>query len=149
MARKRAVDGRDDRPDPDLLVVDGGEGQLRAARDALDATGWEIPVVALAKERELLVTPERVFDWPSDAGHLHVCQRVRDEAHRFAVQYHQTLRDEVATALDGIAGVGPQTRSRLLGRFGSVENVRNASKADLLDVEGIGEKTATTINERL
>ena len=146
---KRAVDGRDDRPDPDLLVVDGGEGQLGAARDALDATGWEIPVVALAKERELLVTPERVFDWPSDAGHLHVCQRVRDEAHRFAVQYHQTLRDEVATALDGIAGVGPQTRSRLLGRFGSVENVRNASKADLLDVEGIGEKTATTINERL
>jgi len=51
--------------------------------------------------------------------------------------------------LDGIAGVGPQTRSRLLGRFGSVENVRNASKADLLDVEGIGEKTATAISERL
>jgi len=145
----RAVEGRDDRPNPDLLLIDGGEGQLGAAVDALDATGWDVPAVALAKERELVVTPNRVFDWPSDATHLHVCQRVRDEAHRFAVQYHQTLRDEVSTALDGIPGVGPQTRSRLLGRFGSVENVRNASVADLTDVDGIGEKTAATISDRL
>ncbi|MFW6320575.1 MAG: excinuclease ABC subunit C [Halohasta sp.] len=146
---ERAVEGRDDRPDPDLLLVDGGEGQLGAAVDALEATGWDVPVIALAKERELVVTPKRVFDWPSDAEHLHVCQRVRDEAHRFAVQYHQTLRDEVSTALDGIPGVGPQTRSRLLGRFGSVENVRNASAADLQDVEGVGEKTAAAIVDRL
>jgi excinuclease ABC subunit C len=145
----RAVDGRDDRSDPDLLLVDGGEGQLGAATDALAATGWDVPVVALAKERELVVTPDRVFDWPSDAGHLHVCQRVRDEAHRFAVQYHQTLRDEVSTALDGIPGIGPETRSRLLGRFGSVENVRNASEDDLQDVDGIGKKTAATISDRL
>ena len=145
----RAVEGRDDRPDPDLLLIDGGEGQLGAALDALDATGWDVPAVALAKDRELLVTPDRVFDWPSDAGHLHVCQRVRDEAHRFAVQYHQTLRDEVSTALDGIPGVGPQTRSRLLGRFGSVETIRNASIADLTDVDGVGEKTAAAINNRL
>ena len=80
---------------------------------------------------------------------MHVCQRVRDEAHRFAIQYHQTLRDEVATALDGISGVGPQTRSRLLGRFGSVENVRKASVEDLQDVEGVGEKTAAAIADRL
>ena len=146
---ERAVEGRDDRPDPDLLLVDGGEGQLGAAADALEATGWDVPAVALAKEQELVITPDRVFDWPSDAEHLHVCQRVRDEAHRFAVQYHQTLRDEVATALDGIPGVGPQTRSRLLGRFGSVENVRTASKADLTDVDGVGEKTAAAIAERL
>ena len=146
---ERAVEGRDDRPDPDLLLVDGGEGQLGAATDALDAAGWDVPAIALAKERELVVTADRVFDWPSDAEHLHVCQRVRDEAHRFAVQYHQTLRDEVATALDGIPGVGPQTRSRLLGRFGSVENVRKASVEDLTDVEGVGEKTAAVIAERL
>ena len=146
---ERAVEGRDDRPDPDLLLVDGGEGQLGAAVDALEATGWDVPAVALAKERELVITPDRVFDWPSDAGHLHVCQRVRDEAHRFAVQYHQTLRDEVSTALDGIPGVGPKTRSRLLGRFGSVENVRNASVEDLRDVDGVGETTAATIAERL
>ena len=145
----RAVEGRDDRPDPDLLLVDGGKGQLGAAVDALSATGWDVPVVGLAKKRELVVTPERVFDWPSDAEHLHVCQRVRDEAHRFAVNYHQTLRDEVSTALDGIPGVGPQTRSRLLGRFGSVENVRNASEDDLRDVDGVGEKTAAVISDRL
>jgi len=146
---RRAVEGRDDRPDPDLLLVDGGDGQLGAARDALDATGWDVPAVALAKGRELVITPDRVFDWPDDAGHLHVCQRVRDEAHRFAVQYHQTLRDDVSTALDGIPGVGAQTRSRLLGRFGSVENVRNASREDLLDVDGVGDKTAEAITERL
>jgi len=145
----RAVEGRDDRPDPDLLIIDGGEGQLGAALDALEIAGWDVPTVALAKERELVITPDRVFDWPSDAGHLHICQRVRDEAHRFAVQYHQTLRDEVSTALDGIPGVGPETRTRLLRRFGSVETIRNASKADLQDVEGIGEKTATAIVGRL
>ncbi|TQQ83879.1 excinuclease ABC subunit C [Halonotius terrestris] len=145
----RALEGRDDRPDPDLLLIDGGEGQLGAAMDALDKTGWDVPVVALAKDRELVITPDRVFDWPSDAEHLHVCQRGRDEAHRFAVQYHQQLRDDVSTALDGISGVGPQTRKRLLRRFGSVENVRDASKADLQDVDGVGKKTAAKLAERL
>ncbi|RJX42393.1 excinuclease ABC subunit C [Halonotius aquaticus] len=145
----RALEGRDDRPDPDLLLVDGGEGQLGAAMDALDKTGWDVPVVALAKDEELVITPDRVFDWPSDADHLHVCQRVRDEAHRFAVQYHQQLRDDVSTALDGIPGVGPETRKRLLRRFGSVDNVRDASQTDLQAVDGVGEKTAATIAERL
>jgi excinuclease ABC subunit C len=146
---ERALAGRDDRPDPDLLLVDGGEGQLGAAMDALDKTGWDVPVVALAKDEELVITPDRVFDWPSDADHLHVCQRVRDEAHRFAVQYHQQLRDDVSTALDGIPGVGPETRKRLLRRFGSVDNVRAASQADLQAVDGIGEKTASRIADRL
>ena len=145
----RALEGRDDRPDPDLLLVDGGEGQLGAAMDALDKTGWDVPVVALAKDEELVITPDRVFDWPSDADHLHVGQRVRDDAHRFAVQYHQQLRDDVSTALDGVPGVGPETRKRLLRRFGSVDNVRDASEADLQAVDGVGEKTAATIAERL
>ncbi|NUB89949.1 excinuclease ABC subunit C [Haloterrigena sp. SYSU A121-1] len=145
----RAVEGRDDRPDPDLLLIDGGEGQLDAARDALAAVGWDVPAVALAKAEERVVTPDRTFSWPSDAPHLHLLQRVRDEAHRFAVQYHQTVRDEVKTVLDDVPGVGPETRKRLLGRFGSVENVREASVADLESVEGIGEKTAETIKSRL
>ena len=145
----RALEGRDDRPDPDLLLIDGGDGQLGAAMDALETAGWDVPAVALAKDEELVITPDRVFDWPSDAEHLHVCQRVRDEAHRFAVQYHQQLRDDVSTALDGISGVGPETRKRLLRRFGSVDTVRAASKADLEDVDGVGEKTAGTISERL
>jgi len=145
----RAVEGRDERPDPDLLLVDGGEGQLGAAQDALAAAGWEVPVVALAKEEELVVTPTGVFDWGDDAPHLHLLQRVRDEAHRFAVQYHRTLRDDVSTVLDDVPGIGPETRRRLLRRFGSVENVRSASRDELETVEGVGEATARTLAERL
>jgi len=145
----RAVEGRDDRSDPDLLLIDGGEGQLEATRDALADVGWDVPAVALAKAEERVVTPHRTFAWPGDAPHLHLLQRVRDEAHRFAVQYHQTVRDEVKTVLDDVDGVGPETRKRLLGRFGSVENVREASLEGLRSVEGIGEKTAETIKSRL
>ncbi|AEH36223.1 excinuclease ABC subunit C [Halopiger xanaduensis] len=146
---RRAVEDRDDRPDPDLLLIDGGQGQLEAARDALADVGWDVPAVALAKAEERVVTPDREFSWPDDAPHLHLLQRVRDEAHRFAVQYHQTVRDEVKTVLDDVEGVGPETRKRLLGRFGSVENVREASLEDLRSVPGIGEKTAETIKSRL
>jgi len=145
----RAVEGRDDRPDPDLLLIDGGDGQLGAARDALAATGWEVPVIALAKAEELVVTPDGPLRWPTDAAELQLLQRVRDEAHRFAVQYHQTIRDEVKTVLDGVAGIGPETRNRLLRRFGSVENVRQASMDDLQDVKGVGDRTAERLRERL
>ncbi|WP_135852428.1 excinuclease ABC subunit C [Halorussus salinus] len=145
----RAVEGRDDRPDPDLLLIDGGEGQLSAARDALADADWDVPAVALAKDEEIVVTPDGTFDWPDDADHLHLLQRVRDEAHRFAVQYHQTLRDEVSTELDNVPGIGPKTRRALLRRFGSVEGIREASLAELQAVEGVGEKTAETIRTRL
>jgi excinuclease ABC subunit C len=146
---RRAVEDRDDRPDPDLLLIDGGEGQLSAARDALEAVGWDVPAVALAKEEELVVAPDRTYDWPDDAPQLHLLQRVRDEAHRFAVQYHQTLRDDVSTALDDVSGVGPETRKRLLRRFGSVDGVRSASVDELRGVDGVGAKTAETLAERL
>ncbi|WP_018257015.1 excinuclease ABC subunit C [Halomicrobium katesii] len=145
---KRAIEDRDDRPDPDLLLIDGGDGQLGAARDALAETGWDVPAVALAKDEELVVTPTGTHDWDDDPK-LHLCQRVRDEAHRFAVQYHQTVRDEVTTALDDVPGVGPETRKRLLRRFGSVDNVRAASTEELLTVEGVGEATAATLQSRL
>jgi excinuclease ABC subunit C len=146
---ERAIEGRDDRPDPDLLLVDGGRGQLDAARDALDGAGWEVPVIALAKEEERVVTPDGARDWPDDAPELHLLQRVRDEAHRFARRYHESVRDEVSTPLDGIRGVGPQTRRRLLRRFGSVDGVRGASPSELRDIEGIGDRTAARITERL
>ncbi|MHC3436944.1 excinuclease ABC subunit C [Natrialbaceae archaeon A-gly3] len=146
---RRAVEGRDDRPDPDLLLIDGGEGQLEAAREALAAVGWDVPAVALAKAEERVITPDRDVTWPSDAPQLHLLQRVRDEAHRFAVQYHRTIRDDVSTVLEEVPGVGPETRKRLLGRFGSVENVRKASLEDLESVPGVGEKTAETIRSRL
>jgi excinuclease ABC subunit C len=144
----RAVEGRDDRPDPDLLLVDGGRGQLEAAIEALEEAGWDVPVVALAKREETVVTPTGAFDWDGDAK-LQLLRRVRDEAHRFAQQYHQTVRDDVATVLEDVPGVGPETRKRLLGRFGSVENVRAANVAELERVDGVGEQTATAIHDRL
>jgi excinuclease ABC subunit C len=146
---ERAVEGRDDRPDPDLLLIDGGEGQLAAARDALAEVGWDVPAVALAKEEELLVTADGIRDWDDDAPHLHLLQRVRDEAHRFAVQYHQRVRDEVSTALDEVEGVGPELRRRLLRRFGSVDGVRAASREELTTVEGVGGATADRIQASL
>ncbi|WP_224448295.1 excinuclease ABC subunit C [Haloprofundus salilacus] len=146
---ERAVEGRDDRPNPDLLLIDGGDGQLGAAQDALREVGWDVSAIALAKDEELVITDSGVYNWPSDAPHLHVLQRVRDEAHRFAVSYHQTLRDEVKTVLDDVPGVGPATRRNLLRRFGSVDSIRTASADDLRDVPGVGEKTATALKRRL
>lgn len=146
---KRAVEGRDDRPDPELLLIDGGDGQLGAARDALAETGWEVPAVALAKEEELVVTADGVEDWNDDDPALHLLQRIRDEAHRFAVQYHQTVRDEVSTPLDEVSGIGPELRKRLLRRFGSVDGVRDASRAELATVDGVGAATAETIDRAL
>ena len=146
---ERAVEGRDDRPDPDLLLIDGGEGQLEAARDAISTAGWDVPAVALAKAEERVIAPDRSYDWDADDEKLQLLQRVRDEAHRFAVQYHETLRDEVSTPLDKIDGVGPETRKRLLGRFGSVDSIREASVAELQSVRGVGEQTAHNIDRQL
>lgn len=145
----RAVEGRDDRPDPALLLIDGGEGQLEAARTACDAVDWSVPAVALAKADERVITADRTYDWSSDTPALRLLQRVRDEAHRFARQYHATLRDEVSTPLDKVQGVGPELRQRLLGRFGSVDAVRDASMAELSAVNGVGDQTANSIHDQL
>ncbi len=129
--------------------MDGGEAQLSAARAALDEVGWAVPVVALAKAEEAVVTADGRQVWPRDAPHLHLLQRVRDEAHRFAVQYHQTLREEIHTVLDDVPGVGPERRMRLLRRFGSVDGVRAASLEELQSIPGIGRGTATRIKSQL
>jgi excinuclease ABC subunit C len=146
---ERARDGRDERPTPDLLLIDGGGGQLAAARTALEEADWDVPAVALAKSEERVYTPEGTLDMPDDSPALHLLQRIRDEAHRFAVQYHQTLRDDVSTPLDEIPGVGPATRRKLLRRFGSVDGVRSAPRSELLSVDGVGEQTAHRLDEGL
>lgn len=146
---ERAIEGRDDRPDPDLLLIDGGQGQLSAAQEALETTGWEIPVIALAKENEVVHSTNGKYDWDGSETHLHLLQRVRDEAHRFAVQYHQTVRDDVSTVLEDVPGVGAKRERQLLQRFGSVRNIRDASIEELTEVEGIGPQTAEALKAKL
>lgn len=146
---ERAIAGRDDRPDPDLLLIDGGEGQLNAAKDAITATDWDIPVISLAKEGEVVYTNNGKHDWNSSDSHLHLLQRVRDEAHRFAVQYHQTVRDDVSTVLEDVPGVGTKRERQLLRRFGSVRNIREATIDELTEVNGIGQRTAERLKTKL
>jgi excinuclease ABC subunit C len=146
---RRAIEGRDDRPDPDLVLVDGGTGQRNAALDVIESVGWSVPIVALAKADERVITGDGVRNWDDGDPALHLLQRVRDEAHRFAVQYHQTARDSVSTPLDSVPGVGPELRKRLLRRFGSVDGVRAASRAELSTVDGVGDATAEVIERAL
>ncbi len=146
---RRGAEGRDDRPTPDLLLIDGGAGQLRAARDALEDVGWTPPAVGLAKHEDgdRVVDTDGPIEVPDAARS--VLGRARDEAHRFAVQYHETLRDEVSTPLDAVEGIGPARRDRLLQRFGSVAGIREASREELQRVEGIGTATAERLARSL
>ncbi len=148
---------------PDLIVVDGGKGQLSAARAALEALGMpHPPIVGLAKARAGKVGEgafERVFVPgraqpvipPQDAPETLLLARIRDEAHRFAITYHRKLRSKMAveSALDRIEGVGDKWRRELLTRLGSVAAVREASVEDLTAIPGLGRKRAMRILEHL
>ncbi len=146
---QRAVAGRDERPDPDLLLIDGGTAQLEAATQACTEVSWDVPVVALAKAEETVITTAGPAGLDPDGPAVTLLRRVRDEAHRFALQYHETLRDDVSTVLEDVPGIGPALRTRLLRRFGSVAGVRAASPGELQEVDGVGRETATTLANRL
>ena len=135
-------------PFPDLILIDGGKGQLAAAYDGLREVGLErLIAVGLAKEEELIFTRDRDegIALPRDSAALRLLQRIRDEAHRFAVTFHRQSRTkrDLRSALDEIAGIGPRRRRQLLTAFGSVAGVRRASRADLTSV--IGEKAADAV----
>jgi excinuclease ABC subunit C len=139
---------------PDLVIVDGGKGQLSAALDALaDAGRLQIPVAALAKEREELFLPNRPdpIVLPRNAQGMYLVQRVRDEAHRFAVTYHQKVRAKraVRSILDDVSGVGPAKKRALLRKFGSVRGMREAPIDDLAAVAGVGPALAKRIKDAL
>lgn len=136
-------------PEPDLLLIDGGLGQVNAARVVLDELGLEIPVLGLAKREESLFWPGRrePLRLPlRDAG-LQMLQRLRDEAHRFAVQYNRQRRGSKVTrsALDEIEGVGPKRKQSLLLHFGSVARLKTASREELAQVPGLNRPTAERI----
>jgi excinuclease ABC subunit C len=134
---------------PDLLVIDGGRGQVSAAAAVLDAAGLTIPLVGLAKEREELWMRDAsapILLPATDPG-LRLLQRLRDEAHRFAIGYHRTLRSRAATAsrLDGIRGLGPTKRKALLRRFGSAAGIAAAPVEALTEVPGVDQALAARI----
>ncbi|HOM71876.1 MAG TPA: excinuclease ABC subunit UvrC, partial [Armatimonadota bacterium] len=120
---------------PDLLMVDGGKGQLGIAVEVLDALGEDVPVIGLAKEYEEVFKPgesdPRLL--PRNSKGLHVLQRIRDEAHRFAVEYHRKLRSKRMTRsiLAEIPGIGKKRRSALLKHFGSLKRIREATIEEL------------------
>jgi excinuclease ABC subunit C len=135
-------------PFPDLILIDGGKGQLAAAYTALGALGLErLVAVGLAKQEELLFTRDRVegIALPHESAPLRLVQRIRDEAHRFAVTFHgraRAMRD-FRSELDEVAGIGTRRRRQLLTAFGSVAGVRRASRADLAAI--VGAKAADAV----
>ncbi len=139
---------------PDLVIVDGGRAQVNAAKEVLDELGLhDLPLAGLAKEREELVLPDRTDPvmLPVTSQALYLVQRLRDEAHRFAITYHRNLRAKRATrsAFDDLPGVGPKRRRELLKVFGSAKRVREAPVEQIAAVPGISRALAEKIKAHL
>ena len=134
---------------PDLILIDGGRGQLSAAQDAMHALGLDIPMFGLAKRIEEIVLPDCdesiLLDRHSNA--LHLIQRLRDEAHRFAITHHRKLRSRasVASRLDGVAGIGEKRKKAILKHFSTVEALKNASVEEIAAVDGMSRPAAENV----
>jgi excinuclease ABC subunit C len=139
---------------PDLVLIDGGKGQLAVGIEVLSGLGMDdIPLASLAKREEELFRPGRgdAIQLPRGTGALHLVQRVRDEAHRFAVSYHRTLRRKagLASTLDDVPGIGAKRRRALLQIFGSLDKIRDASTDELARVPGMNRAAAELIKAYL
>jgi excinuclease ABC subunit C len=149
----RRLGHKDDDPLPDLLLIDGGKGQLASAQAAAKKSGIDISMVALAKQEEELFLPgvNEPIKVPSSTPAKLVLMRARDEAHRFAVTYHRKVRSkgEFSSALDNIQGLGESNKRALLTRFSSVRGIRAASEDELTNVDGIGPALAKRIKDAL
>lgn len=138
-------------PEPDLVVIDGGLGQVNAVQAVLDELGVEIPLISLAEKNEEIYKPHRSepLVLPRRDEGLRLLQRLRDEAHRFAVEYNRQRRTRrmTSSALDHIEGVGPQRRRALLKEFGSVNGIREASLEELAAVPSMNRTVALRVYE--
>jgi excinuclease ABC subunit C len=139
---------------PDLVLIDGGRGQLNAALEVRQELGLgSIPMASLAKENEEVFIPgdPQPVRIPKDSPALHILQRGRDEAHRFAISYHHKLRRKgfITSALDNIPGIGPKRRRALLKKFGSVKAIKEAPLEQLSQTEGITPALAKKIKDEL
>jgi excinuclease ABC subunit C len=138
-------------PLPDLILVDGGKGQLNTALGILQKLNLQVPLAALAKRLDEVFVPGSPDpqNIPKTSSGIKLLQQLRDEAHRFGVTFHRSLRTKRTTVseLDSIAGIGSAKRNALIKFFGSVEGVRNASVDELILVQGITENLAQKIWE--
>lgn len=137
-------------PEPDLIVIDGGKGQLGMACDVLEELDLtHIPIIGLAKEFEEIYLPnsKRPVIIPKNNRALHLLQQVRDESHRFAITYHRKLRSKniSQSSLDDIKGIGKKRKINLLKEFGSIENIKNASVEELSNVESMSRNAAQNV----
>ena len=137
---------------PDLILIDGGKGQLNAALEALHSVaGLSVPVISLAKGKEEIFVPgaARGLVLPAGSVARQLLQRIRDEAHRFAVGYHRTVRKHAAFAseMEEVTGLGPRRRAALLKHFGSPDRIKQASTEELARVPGISPRLAAQIKE--
>jgi excinuclease ABC subunit C len=137
---------------PDLILLDGGRGQLHAGMKALEDLGLDyLPIASLAKRAEEVYTPDRLQPLVLDMGSpaLQALQKIRDEAHRFAITYHKKLRQRrtISSVLDRIPGVGPAVRTSLLSTLGSAKGVKEASVAELASVPKVTPKLAQRIHD--
>ena len=140
-------------PAPDLILVDGGKGQLSAALEQLKALGLNTPILGLAKQFEHLFVPDRrdpIVLLPTSPV-LHLMQHIRNEAHRFAITFHRRLRGKAAVAsqLDAVPGIGPKRKAALLARFGSVARLAKADAADVAAAAKISLQHASDLLEQL
>jgi excinuclease ABC subunit C len=139
---------------PGLILIDGGKGHLNAALEVMHDLGIEhIPIASLAKGNEELYIPgnPEPVDMPKTSAALHLLERVRDEAHRFALGYHRRLRHKegLASVLDAVPGIGSKRKKALLLKFGSVERIKEASVDELAAVRGMNYKVAQKLKEYL
>jgi excinuclease ABC subunit C len=150
----RLIDGEDESPWPDLVLIDGGQGQLSVARETIGALGVDVPLVAIAKGpdrdagRETFFVPGRdSFKLPPRDPVLYFVERLRDEAHRFAIGSHRARRkrDLREGGLQEISGIGPSRKRALLLHFGTLKAIERAAVADLMQVDGISAETARRI----
>ncbi len=138
---------------PDLVLLDGGKGQLNIINNTLKELNVKINVVALAKREEELFKPgeKESILLPRNSEAFFLIQRIRDEAHRFAISYHKKLRSKLIknSVIDFIPGIGEKKKNQLLSKFKSIEHIRNAEIDELKKISGIGEKTARKIKDIL
>ena len=139
---------------PDLVLIDGGKGQLSAALEVFLELGLDdIPLASLAKENEWLYVPHspEPIILPRDSQALYLVQRIRDEAHRFAITYHRNLRSKgsLSSPMELVTGIGPKRKKMLMRRFGSLKGIKEAAVEEIAAVPGMTRSLALRLKQTL